>query len=143
MFDINDKELIKRIIDKRNDDEYVIPLYVKIYNNTYSLLELDSITDYNPSSFKVGFGSSSSIFTKNSFITEYSFDFDIVNVFGIFSPSLNLNVLYNVFESTYVEECSDMHKQINYYVGLLEDRISKQVDIIKKELIRKQMDENT
>lgn len=143
MFDMNNKELVKKIIDQRDDDEYVIPLYVKIYNEKFSILELDNITDISPSSFKVGFGSSSSIFTKNSFISKYAMDFETINVFKVFDNDNNVDVLYNIFETGFVTENSDMHIQINDYVQMLMDRISDSVSIKRKKMLEDLDNENS
>ena len=88
MFDINDKETIIKIIKQRSDDEYVIPLYVKIYNKTYSILELDSIKDFNQSSFKVGFGTASSMFMKNSFPKLFVFKIFFVIIYVLLESYL-------------------------------------------------------
>lgn len=135
MFDVNDKELVKKIIDQRDDDEYVIPLYVKIYNEKFSILELDNITDISPSSFKVGFGSSSSMFIRNSFISKYAMDFEPINVFGVFDNDNGVDILYNIFESSFVTENSDMHIQINNYVHILMDYISNLVNNKRKKML--------
>lgn len=143
MFDINDKDTIIKIINQRNDEEYVIPLYVKMYNTTYPILELDSITDFNQSSFKVGFGTSSSMFMKNSFPNQYAFDFDTVSVFKEFDQTYNTEIRYVVFETSMVDQVSELHEQIDQYILMLEEYVSEHVKQIKKELIKKQMEEQS
>ena len=49
MFDINDKETIMKLIDKRKPEELIIPLYVRVGKDIYSLLEIKSIPDCSPS----------------------------------------------------------------------------------------------
>ena len=143
MFDINDKETIIKIINQRGDDEYVIPLYVKIYNKTYSILELDSIKDFNQSSFKVGFGTASSMFMKNSFPNQYAIDFETMSVFKEFDQTYNTEIRYVVFETSMVDQVSELHEQIDRYILMLEEYVGEHVQQIKKELIQKQMEEHS
>ena len=136
MFDINDKETIIKIINQRSDNEYVIPLYVKIYNKTYSILELDSIKDFNQSSFKVGFGTASSMFMKNSFPNQYAFDFETMSVFKEFDQTYNTEIRYVVFETSMVDQISELHEQIDRYILMLEEYVGEHVQQIKKELMK-------
>lgn len=144
MFDINNEELIMKLIEQKDDDDFVIPLYVKIYNNIYSITELDKIEEYDPSSFKIGFGSlSGAMFVKNNFPNMYTFDFNIVKTFRKFDNVYNIDVRYIIFESSYVDDIDNIHKQINRYVNMIEDYVVTRVNAIKKERIRKLLNDNS
>ncbi|MBR1987742.1 MAG: hypothetical protein IKA36_01750 [Clostridia bacterium] len=125
MFDITDKDLIKRIINQRDDSEIIIPLYVKIYNETYPILEIDSITHYSPNSFKVGFGSANSMFMKNSFPTHLTHQYYAVTSFSEFDESSSCNIGYIVFESSFDDENNEISDQINKFVNILSEHISE------------------
>jgi hypothetical protein len=94
MFDVNNKDIIVKLIMTK-DDDIVIPLYVKIYNMRYSILELNDITDFDASSFKVGFGTSTSFLLKNSFPDKNIFDFDNISTFIEFDEKLKFTNVKN------------------------------------------------
>ena len=124
MFDLTERDYIKAVIDSREEDKYVIPLYVKIYNNTYSLLELDKIEEYDERSFKVGFGSSTKLLMKNSFLDRYRYELEFIDKFEHYDYEENKGVSYIIFESGGVDYyTSNMHKQINSYIDALNERI--------------------
>ena len=112
-------------------------------NKTYSILELDSIKDFNQSSFKVGFGTASSMFMKNSFPNQYAFDFETMSVFKEFDQTYNTEIRYVVFETSMVDQISELHEQIDRYILMLEEYVGEHVQQIKKELIQKQMEEHS
>lgn len=145
MFNINDNDLIKKIIDSKTDEQCVIPLYIKIFNNTYSLLEINDIKDFSPSIFKLGFGISSSIFNHNSYISDNIQSFQNYRIFTVYDDNNQVNVNYYVFESNYVdnEDVSDTCKQINDYIELIGNHIDNNVKIKKKELINKLIKEGS
>lgn len=145
MFNINDNDLIKKIIDSKTDEQCVIPLYIKIFNNTYSLLEINDIKDFSPSIFKLGFGTSSSIFNHNSYISDNIQSFQNYRIFTVYDDNNQVNVNYYVFESNYVdnEDVSDTCKQINDYIELIGNHIDNNVKIKKKELINKLIKEGS
>ena len=123
MFDLNERDYIKAVIDSRDEDMYVIPLYVKIYNKTYSILELDTIEEYEGRSFKVGFGSSTKLLMKNSFMDKYRYELDFIDKFEQYDYEENKAVSYIIFESSGVDyDVSDMHNQINMYITALNEK---------------------
>ena len=140
MFDVNNKDIIVKLIMTK-DDDIVIPLYVKIYNMRYSILELNDITDFDASSFKVGFGTSTSFLLKNSFPDKNIFDFDNISTFIEFDEKLNSNIIYRVFESAHANGGDVVHKQINKYYEMLNNYVSNLAIEKKKELINKTMEE--
>jgi hypothetical protein len=142
MFDIDNRDLIMRLICERYENELVIPLYVNIYNKKYSISEINEIKDYSSSIFKVGFGSASSLFMKNSFPTKHIYEFSNVTTFTEYDDNTNTATRYYIFESSYIDnEYSELYKQINSYISILEEYIDKHVKELKKELIRIQMEE--
>ena len=145
MFDMNNHEMIAKIIEKCKPEEYVIPLYVRIYDKYYSITEINEIDDFNPSAFKVGFGSACSIFHKNSFPAQCTYSFENTSIFTEFDEERNVYVRYLVFESNggfnYNEEHHPIYDQINEYCDMLFNYIKDRVIKIKKERIRKQIEE--
>lgn len=130
MFDINNKDLIRKIIDTKTSDQFVIPLYIKIYNNTYSVLEMDDISEYNHHAFKIGFGACTSLFNYNPYIPKYLIEFSNRNMFNVYDEEQMISIQYYTFESDYInDETSELHKQINFYVDMIEKHIA---DIVKK-----------
>lgn len=145
MFDITNKELIMKLVSMK-DDDIVIPLYVRTDIDRYSILELDDIISYSPSSFKVGFGTVSGLFVKNGFDNRRAFDFDVINVFNHYNEETMSESKYTIFESGYITdgEINDtLNFQINFYIDILEEYVRKHVDEVRRELIRKQMEENS
>lgn len=125
MFDSTNIDYIKRVINSRESDEYIIPLYVKIFNKTFSILELDDIDNYDSSTFKIGFGSSISILSKNSFISKFIYEFNFIQRFNEYSYEENCDTAYIIFESGYVDDSSVMHEQINQYVDILSNKVKE------------------
>lgn len=128
MFDSTNIDYIKNVINSRESDEYIIPLYVKIFNKTFSILELDDIDNYDSSTFKIGFGSSISILSKNSFISKFIYEFNFIQRFNEYSYEENCDTAYIIFESGYVDDSSVMHKQINQYVDILGNKAKEVYD---------------
>lgn len=128
MFDSTNIDYIKRVINSRESDEYIIPLYVKIFNKTFSILELDDIDNYDSSTFKIGFGSSISILSKNSFIGKFIYEFNFIQRFNEYSYEENCDTAYIIFESGYVDDSSVMHEQINQYVDILSNKVKEVYD---------------
>ena len=142
MFDINDKETIMKLIDKRKPEELIIPLYVRVGKDIYSLLEIRSSPDCSPSIFKVGFGSSNSVFTRLKFPTNMLMYFSDVNFFNHYDEDKQATIQYIVFESSDVEDNDTLlNKNINMYYDMLLEYVMENVDKNKKERIKKTMEE--
>jgi hypothetical protein len=103
MFDITNRELIKRLIDERKTGAYVKPMYVKIYNEAYGINELREITNYNPSAFKIGFGIHVSILDKYTFPNKMIQMYDPVEAFTIFDETRQISEKYIIFETGSVD----------------------------------------
>lgn len=137
MFDMNDKDKIMKLINMRDKDHRIIPLYVQIYNKRYSLLELDQIkTRFTRSCFKVGFGTADALFMTNSFPTNRVTEFDIVNLFTEYDEDKDVNIRYMIFESGNIDnDDTRLIEELNYYVDMLYDYTYKLVDTYIKNLI--------
>lgn len=147
MFNIEDKNTIREIIDQRSETDIVIPLYVKVGNTIYSLLEANTIPDCSRSIFKVGFGSSASVFTRNSFPTNQIVNFSGTSMFMNYDEQYQANVRYFIFESDEVDvERNDsangiLNKQINDYYNMLFDYVMEFVNVAKTERRRKAVED--
>lgn len=133
-----DKEWIKNIVNMRDEDEIVIPLYVQIYGKKYSLLELDTIKKrFSPSAFKIGYGTADALFMKNSFPTNRVRDFDVITVFMEYDSVNERQIRYMVFETGDVDvvEEDTLSKQIHTYFEVLFNNVQERVDAHFKALI--------
>lgn len=128
MFDSTNIDYIKRVINSRESCEYIIPLYVRIFNKTFGILELDDIDNYDSSTFKIGFGSSISILSRNSFISKFIYEFNFIQRFNEYNYEENCDTAYIIFESGYVDDSSVMHEQINQYVDILSNKVKEVYD---------------
>lgn len=138
-FMINDKDKIKKIIDMREDDEIVIPLYVQINGKRYEILEMDKINvRFNPYTFNVGFGTSDSLFIKNSFPVNRINEFKLIEGFNVQDEDTLANIRYTIFESGYIDNVKDddvLGNNINKYFECLYDKCKEYSDNYFKELI--------
>lgn len=123
MFDIENKTIITKLINMRDDNQIIMPLYVQIYNKRYSLLELKDVDfRFTKGCFKIGYGTADSLFMKNSFPIKRIHDFDIIDVFTEFDDDNNVDIRYMVFETGDVDNVdNDLNEQIDYYFNLLYD----------------------
>lgn len=141
MFNINDKDMIVSIIEKRNKGDMLIPVYLKVGNTAYSLLEVDDIPDCSPSIFKVGFGTSISVFTRNKFPKNELINFSSPTLFTRFDDDKQTAVEYILFESADMPDGKPIYDEINKWYDILLDYVMKKVDINKKERIKRTMEE--
>lgn len=142
MFNIEDKETVMSLINTRNASEVVIPIYLKVGNNRFFLTEVDAISDCSPSIFKVGFGSSDSVFIRNKFPKNRLIEFTNSQIFNHFDDDKQCATDYFVFESSGIEGIDDsLTDEINKWYDVLLDYVMKHVEITKKERIRKTMEE--
>lgn len=141
MFNINDKDMIVSIIEKRNKGDMLIPVYLKVGNTAYSLLEVDDIPDCSPSIFKVGFGTSISVFTRNKFPKNELINFSSPTLFTRFDDDKQTAVEYILFESADMPDGKPIYDEINKWYDILLDYVMKKVEINKKERIKRTMEE--
>ena len=143
MFDIHNEQRIAKLIDGRIPNSLVEPLYVKIYNNLYGIDELNDITDFNPSAFKVGFGSSLGLFIRNPINMKDLITLDVVNKFKLYKEELQCEHVYYVFEiGIFGDFDNALYQQMEYYYKELRRYIENRCDELKRERIRKLMEEN-
>ena len=135
------KEYIKNIVSMRDDGEIVIPLYIQIYGQKYSLLELDTIKKrFSRSVFKVGFATADAFFMNNSFPVNRINEFNLINSFTEYDESMNRNIRYTVFESgdVDVEDNDKLNEEIHMYFDLLFNNVKERVDAYFKSLIEQE-----
>lgn len=144
MFNIEDKETIMKLIDIRNKDELVVPVYLRVGNNTYYLSEVDEITSCSPSIFKVGFGSSDSVFIRNKFPKNKLINFTNPRTFTNFNEEEQCATEYITFESSYLEyDRTDLTNEISRWFFILLDYTMAHVEENKKLRIKKMMEEQS
>ena len=73
----------------------------------------------------------------------YAIDFETMSVFKEFDQTYNTEIRYVVFETSMVDQVSELHEQIDRYILMLEEYVGEHVQQIKKELIQKQMEEHS
>ena len=100
---IFDHDLIMKLIKQRKSDAYVAPMYVRIYNDRYCLNELNQITNFNPSAFKVGFGVHVSLLDKFSFPNSLMHQFDPITAFTNFDEEKQLSERFIIFETGQID----------------------------------------
>lgn len=144
MFDMENQEAIMKLINERDENCYVIPLYVHINNQRYNLWEMNEITDFSPHTIKVGFGSSQGLMVRFPFPSKCMFEFDMIRIFHRYDYDRDVETFYHVFESGFLsdEELKDeMHQQIQAYVNAISEHVMKHVNE-KRQEVRKQMMED-
>ena len=135
---LEDRTWVKNLINSRDDDEIIIPLYVQIYGKKYPLLKLDEIKKrFSPSAFKVGYGTADAWFMKNSFPVHRISEFDLVDTFSEYDSENERNIRYTVFESGDVDvsEENKLNEEIHMYFDLLFNNVKERVDAYFKSLI--------
>jgi hypothetical protein len=136
-----DKDYIKNIVGMRDDDAIVIPLYIQIYGQKYSLLELDTIKKrFSRSAFKVGYATADALFMNNSFPVNRIDEFDLVNTFTEYDESMERQIRYTVFESgdVDVKEDDKLGEEIHMYFECLFNNVKERVDAHFKSLIEQE-----
>ena len=137
-FMLEDRTWVKNLINSRDDDEIIIPLYVQIYGKKYPLLKLDEIKKrFSPSAFKVGYGTADAWFMKNSFPVHRISEFDLVDTFSEYDSENERNIRYTVFESGDVDtsEENKLNEEIHMYFDLLFNNVKERVDAYFRSLI--------
>ena len=94
------------------------------------------MTIYNPSAFKIGFGTSISILGKNNFPRESLLEFDPITAFTSHNPDTGESIRYMVFESSDVDDTnSELYSQIHAYYQLLSNKVNDVVKVYKSTLL--------
>lgn len=99
MFDNANRDLIKSLINQRKEGTYITPLYVRSYNERYGISEINQITNFNPSGFKVGFGIHISMMDKFSFPKNLIQMFDPIEAFTVYNDDQQISEKFIIFES--------------------------------------------
>lgn len=147
-FMFEDKDYIKNLVNQRDDDQIVIPLYIQIYGKKYSLLELKDVkVRFTEGAFKVGYGTADALFMPNSFPINRIRDFDVITVFTEYDDKKDRTIRYMVFESGNIdppadeyinfdkEEDDKLSEQIRTYFEMLYNHTKNVVDEYFKSLI--------
>lgn len=135
---LEDRNWIRTVVDMRDADAIVIPLYIQIYGKKYSILDMNSIKKrFAPSAFKIGYGTADSMFMKNSFPVNRINEFDLIDTFYEYDSENDINVRYTVFESGDVDdtESNKLNEEIHMYFDLLFNNVKENVDAYFKSLI--------
>lgn len=151
MFDLNDKNRIMELIDGRKCDSYIEPLYIKMYNDKYGLDEIKDIHDFNPSAFKVGFGSSNGLFVKKAFQPTMATALDVITVFNMYKEDLQCSRNYYVFEMGYFvntnpssnQYIDELYSQIEYYYEMLYNYLETHTKELKKQWLQNLIEESS
>ena len=136
-----DKDYIKNLVNQRDDDQIVIPLYVQIYGKKYSLLELKDVkVRFTEGAFKVGYGTADALFMRNSFPINRIRDFDVITVFTEYDDKMDRTIRYMVFESGNIDlpdvgEEDKLSEEICSYFDMLYTHVKDVVDEYFKSLI--------
>lgn len=141
MFNIEDKETVMSLINARNTSDVIVPVYLRVGNNRFFITEVKDIGDCSPSIFKVGFGSSDSVFIRNKFPKNRLIEFTNSQIFNHFDDDKQCATDYFVFESSGIEGNDSLTNEINKWYDILLDYVMKHVEITKKERIRKTIEE--
>ena len=137
---LTDTNFQKDVIDSRNEDQFLVPLFVVVCNQRYSILDIDMIKQIVPSQFKVAFGTSNSVISKpNNFPTRLSYNFNIENIFSIVDPitesQTDYFILIESLEDTNEEDelLKTLYEEINYWIKLLYDTITSRIEHSKED----------
>jgi len=144
MFNIEDKETIMKLIDIRNKNDLIVPVYLRVGNSTFYLSEVDEIPSCSPSIFKVGFGSSDSVFVRNKFPKNKLINFTNPRTFTNFNEEEQCATEYITFESSDLEyDRTDLTNEINKWYSVLLDYTMTHVEENKKLRIKRMMEEQS
>lgn len=146
---MSDEEFIKTLVESRDPNNFVIPLYVKVANKEYALLDMNDIQmKVSKSAFKVGFASKYSITEINdSFPTKLLYNFNIMNHFIVTDPETKFNTEYIILEESYFDEMSDdsllnkIYEEMNRWIDLLYNRYEEIVNDYIKSVVSIEMNE--
>lgn len=145
MFNLEDKDLIKRIIDQRDKGTLLIPVCIKIDQFYWNILELNKY-EITGSNIKIVFGSSDNVFIRNKFPKRFLMFFDNVKTFNHFDEDSQVTTEYFCFESDY-QNPDELHSsiayEINQWCDILFPYVKKILDRNRREVIMRMMEENS
>lgn len=136
MFCLDNKEMIMSIIDQKKEDDILIPVYIKVGNKVYSILDIHDVINCSPSIFRVGFGSADSIFMKKRFPKKRLMDFDVPRIFRKFDEESQSTIEYILFETFYSDNNEDIDEEINKWCSILFSVAMESSEKHRKELLQ-------
>ena len=154
MFNLEDKDLIRSIINQRvPDDCLLFPVCVKVDKNYYSIPEFDKL-DIIGSNIKIVFGTSDNVFIHKKFPKNVVIYLDNVNTFKHFDEDKQVSTEYCYFESdkfdgledegffqtVYDKTFRDVFEEINKWCDILIPYLKNIIDRNRKETIKRMMD---
>lgn len=145
MFDMGNEEIIMKLIDERDKNCYVIPLYVHINNQRYNLWELKEIDNFSRNTIKVGFGSSRGLMISSPFPKDCVYEFEMTFTTRNYDYEKDVETFYYVFESGFLSEeelKDDIHKQIQTYVEQLAEYVNQIVQEKRKQRIQEMLNDS-
>ena len=144
MFDANNTDLIKTLIDLRDlsKGDIVIPVYVLIGTKPYALFEINEIDYCSAGMIKIVFGSSHSVFKPYGFPAADLIRFSNVKRFSHYDEDKQFTTDYVLFESNGVDEPNNpLDENINKWYNLISSKILKIVESKRKARLKHIMDE--
>ena len=139
MFELN-FDNVKKYASLRKEDAYVMPMYISLYNEKYSLDELETIKNYSPNSIKVGFVSVLSMKDNKSFCLNSIYEVNNVQTYSEYDNDNNTDIKYIVFDTGYIDGNNEMYNQINYYVKIFDEYI-KNIVLQYRNKLREELSE--
>ena len=140
MYELSREDAFK-LMKARNDNEILIPVYVIVGDEKYSLSDIKSITYCSRSIFKVGFVTGVYLFGKNNFPENRLFEFDNQKLYTEFDIDQNVEYKCYVLETGLLIKDDTFAKDVNNWIDLIFEKIMANVNEIKKERIKRTMEE--
>ena len=145
MFDMTNEEALMKLINGRDENAYIVPLYVHINNERYNLWEIDQIDNFSRSTIKIGFGSSRGLMVKSQLPQECLNEFEMLKTSHQYDYDKDVDVFYCVFESGFLNEeelTDDFHIQIQTYVEQVAEYVNQIVQEKRKQRIQNMLNDS-
>jgi hypothetical protein len=140
MYELSQEDAMT-LMKSRNDNEILIPVYVIVGDEKYSLFDINSIAYCSRSIFKVGFVTGVYLFGKNNFPEDRLFEFDNQTIYTEFDIDKNIEYKCYVLETGLLISNDSFAEYVNNWIDLIFDKIMVNVNEIKKERIKRTMEE--
>lgn len=138
---IYDESVVKALIDGKGD-HYVIPLYIRIGNKIYPLLEINEIDFYSESICKIGFGTFYATMGNKRVPLSNLQDADNIQLFNVMSDDNTYMKKYIIFESSkrdFIDKNDPISKDIVYFITFICDRINEIVNEKRKRILKDEL----
>lgn len=132
-----DKDIIKNLIDNRNPEFFLMPLYVNLFGKKYAILDICNITQSVPkSAFRVGFGASHSIIGNKNFPTGEMYKYNCEESFKYTVEETGIETHYFIIEESLMneDESNPIVSEINMWIDKLYSRVEEYVKAYKETL---------